>query len=57
MGSSLLSSAAMFRVLFLVLNSLWLFPELASAGITRHYKFNVFYFILFFGLYIIEMMG
>ncbi|RVW49260.1 Laccase-17 [Vitis vinifera] len=42
MGASLLSSTAIFRVLFIVLNTLWLFPELASsAGITRHYKFNI----------------
>ncbi|KAL6326663.1 hypothetical protein AAG906_010837 [Vitis piasezkii] len=42
MGASLLSSTAIFRVMFIVLNTLWLFPELASsAGVTRHYKFHI----------------
>ncbi|RVW49312.1 Laccase-17 [Vitis vinifera] len=41
MGASLLQSTAMLRLLFLVLNTLLVVPELASAGITRHYKFNI----------------
>ncbi|RVX13804.1 Laccase-2 [Vitis vinifera] len=42
MGASLLSSTAIFRVMFIVLNTLWLFPELASSvGVTRHYKFHI----------------
>ncbi|RVX13807.1 Laccase-17 [Vitis vinifera] len=42
MGASLIPSTAIFKVLFLVLNSLWFLPELANgSGITRHYKFNI----------------
>ncbi|RVW49258.1 Laccase-17 [Vitis vinifera] len=42
MGASLIPSTTIFKVLFLVLNSLWFLPELANgSGITRHYKFNI----------------
>ncbi|XP_057484384.1 laccase-2-like [Actinidia eriantha] len=42
MGAALIPSPVfVFSLLCMMMCSLWLFPAVASAGITRHYKFNI----------------
>lgn len=42
MGSFLILSPSLMAALLCIASfSLWLLPEVATAGITRHYKFNV----------------
>ncbi|KAF8378725.1 hypothetical protein HHK36_030074 [Tetracentron sinense] len=41
MGAFLLPSPAFLGALLFALSTLWLLPEFANAGITRHYKFDI----------------
>ncbi|KAF8402942.1 hypothetical protein HHK36_011035 [Tetracentron sinense] len=41
MGVFLLPSPSFLGALLFALSTLWLFPDFANAGITRHYKFDI----------------